>query len=563
MRRAPYRTIAVVALLVALGAGAAPDLWAASSRDADSRRDLTQNEAASALESVFESRPNEALSYLQTLEPQSAGGPLFHIIRARCYQEFIPMDDDNTDAGRQISVPALEDLDRAIDACTRRMDSGDTNPDLLLYRGWAWMAKAYVRSMTRDLYGAGRDAKRGKKDLDVYLALHPDDPTAKGLLGAFLYFADTIPSAFKFLSKLLMLPTGDRDKGLEYLQTAVRGGGLLETDWKLILYNVYFYFEGRFEEGLAGLEEMLREYPEYARTAIPIAMSRPYAPYLAVQSDQLVDRTVNLIYSAPNREVDWNALYLVQLFRAVGDRYCNQTKSTEARLRSIIHESPRHPDWLSGYARLELGRLCASRGDRDEAVSLFESVAAFKGFDDLHKEAEKLLHDVGKFPQVFAGPRLPDMDSWVWALYRSSPDSLAGLKNRFAGVSSRSLAAKFYVSECDLLSGDFDDALKGFTDVISVEAPAWDQTYQMIASTRIAEIYAARGFYQTAARYQGVALSYYHGEYLVDWVMEGRQRYFERLAEGKETTPPTLLTANFGAARPPKPSSAKTKGLSD
>ncbi len=87
--------------------------------------------------------------------------------------------------------------------------------------------------------------------------------------------------------------------------------------------------------------------------------------------------------------------------------------------------------------------------------------------------------------------------------------------------------------------------------MISVDAPAWDHAYQMIASTRIAEIYAARGYYKTAARYEGIALSYYHNEYLVDWVMEGRKRYFERLGEGKETVPPTLLSANIRRGREP------------
>jgi tetratricopeptide (TPR) repeat protein len=137
----------------------------------------------------------------------------------------------------------------------------------------------------------------------------------------------------------------------------------------------------------------------------------------------------------------------------------------------------------------------------------------------------------------------------VEAVYRGSPDSLAAVRGRFAAITPSSVPAKFYVAECDLLSGDFDRALAGFEAVISADAPAWDHAYLMIASTRIAEIYAARGFYKTAARYQGVALSYYHNEYLVDWVVEGRMKFFQRLAEGKESTPPTLLTANFGVRR--------------
>jgi tetratricopeptide (TPR) repeat protein len=556
----PFRKNSMLALAVGFA------LWAAAAQSVNAETldvaagDLSDSEAAGVFELLFQGRPNEALQSLASLEPRASGEPLYHIARARCYQEFVPMDDADHAAARERSAPALEDLDRAIDICTRRLENGDQDPKLLLYRGWAWMSKAYVRSMTRDLFSAGRDAKKGKKDLDAYLASNPDDPTAKGLLGAFLYFADTIPSAFKFLSKMLMLPTGNRERGLEYLRAAVEGGGLLATDWKLVLYNVYFYFEGRFEEGIAGLQAMLRAYPEYGRTAIPLAVSRPYAPGLAARNDELVGFAVERMYSAPHREVDWNALYLVQLFRAYGDRYLSRSRVTETRLRSIIHESPRHPDWVSASARLDLGKLYASRGKRDEAVSLFQSVVPFDGVDHLRKDAQTLLGDIDKFAETFDAPALPNSDDWVETVYRGSPDSVAAVRARFAALAPRSLAARFYVAECDLMSGSLDAALEGFEEVISVDAPAWDHAYQMFASTRIAEIYASRGYYKNAARYQGIALSYYHNEYLVDWVVEGRKRYFERLADGKETTPPTLFTGIIGGRTDARESASATAG---
>ncbi len=523
-------------------------------------RDLSKVEASRVLDLIFRARPHQALGELDSLNARSGGEPLFLLMRARCYQEFIPMDDADKNGGRELSRPALDDLDRCIDVCTTRLEGEDCDSTLFFYRGWAWLAKAYVRSMTRDLFTAGREAKRGKKDLERYLEMHPNDPTATGMLGAFLYFADTIPTAFKLISKILLLPSGDRSKGLEYLEIAARGGGLLETDWKLILYNVYFYFEGRFEEGLGGLREMVDLHPEYARTAIPLAVSRPYAPHLAVRNDELVDTTINRIYGAPHREVDWNALYLLQLFRACGDRYCNHSSTTVARLRSIIHESPRHPDWVEGFARLELGRLYASQGHRDEAVAMFESVARGYTFDFLRKEAATLLDDIDEFAGRFEEPPRPNTDRWVAVLYRGDSDSLRVIRSRFADLAPRSIAAAFYVAECDLLSGDFDSALKQFNDVISIQAPAWDHAFQMIASTRIAEIYASRGFYKTAARYEGIALSYYHNEYLLDWVLEGRKRFFERLAEGKETGPPTLLSANPGLKKHTAPGGSRSAG---
>ena len=506
------------------------------------KRDMTEEEAAVALDLIGRGRSHTARSYVDSLSPTCDGEPLFLIIRARCFQETVPMDDADNTLGRSLSRPSLDDLDRCIKICTQRLKVEDPDPRLRLYRGWAWMAKAYVRSMTQNLFTAGREAKRGKKDLERYLEHDPEDPTAKGLLGGYLYFADTIPAAYKFFSKLLFLPTGDRDLGLQYLRTAVQRGGLLENDFKLILYNVYFYFEGRYEEGLAGLQEMNELYPEYARTAIPLAVSRPYVPRLTVRNDELVEATINSVYSAPHRDVNWSALYVVQVYRAYGDRYCNHSSTTRARLRGIIHEAPRHPDWVEPFARLELGRLYASLGHRDEAAVLFESVSKSDTFGYLRDEAKALLKDLTKYADYFDAPSPPNLDAWIAALYQADRDSLTKLRSRFNEHATSSLAAAFYVGECDLLTGDFDRALKSYKRVISEEAPAWNHTYQLIASTRIAEIFAQRGRYEEAAKQQAHAMTFYHREYLVDWVVEGRQRYFERLAEGKESVPPTLLS---------------------
>ncbi len=533
-----YIIIATVTALIL------PAVFFSSVSLADSSRDLTHDEAQEILDLVFQGRPRTALAFADSLAATCEGYPLFHIVRARCYQQFIPMHDADNDFGREKSVPALEELDRCIEVCKRHIEADDPNVDYYYYRGWAWMAKAYVRSMTQNLFTAGREAKRGKKDLNRYLEVHPDDPTARGLLGSFLYFADTVPSAYKFVSKLLLLPTGDREKGLRYLQYAIDNDGLLRNDWRLILYSVYFYFEGRYEEGLAGLQEVCQEYPEYATSAVPLAISRPYVPRFISKNNELVENAINSMYSAPAREVDWGVLYLVQIFRAYGDRYINNPEMTRARLRSIIHESPRHPDWVEGFARIQLGQLYASRGDRDEAIQLFESVADGYSFDHLRDEAKKLLKDVEKNTAYFETPPPPIMDRWIAEVYSSHPDSLTVLRTRFESVSDRSIVATFYVGECDLLAGRHDKALASYDKIIAHKAPRWEHTYQMIASTRIAEIFASRGHYKKAAEYQSQAMDYYHRQYLVDWVIEGRQRYFERLADGKETVEPTLLSIN-------------------
>jgi tetratricopeptide (TPR) repeat protein len=507
-----------------------------------STRDLTEDEAADILRLIFEGRPRAALAHADSLAPVSQGHPLYHIVRARCYQQFIPMHDADTDYGRDASEPSLEELDKAIDICKERIEEDDPDVSYYFYRGWAWMQKAYVRSMTRNLFTAGREAKRGKKDLSHYLEIHPDDPTARGLLGSFLYFADTVPNAYKFISKLLLLPTGDREKGLQYLRYSVDHDGLLRNDWRIILSSVYFYFEGRYEEGLEELREFSTEFPEFGTSIVPLAISRPYVPGQVAASSEIVENSIKAIYGAPPREIDWSVLYLVQTFRAYGDRYVSNPEMTRARLRSVIHEEPRHPDWIGGFARLELGQLYASRGETDDARLMFESLADGYPFDHVRDEAKKQLEDMDKYTGHFANTLPPEFDQWIAGVYASPRDSLAALKSHFEKFAAKSLEARFYVGECELFEGNLDAALAAYNRVLEEEAPRWLHTFQMIATTRTAEIIASRGDYEKASEVQGSAMDFYHHEYLVDWVIEGRQRYFKRLADGEETIEPTLLS---------------------
>jgi tetratricopeptide (TPR) repeat protein len=505
-------------------------------------RDLTRREAAAVFERVFHGRTQSALAYLDSLSGECEGYPLYHIMRGRCLQESIPMDDSNTNNAKQAAVPALTEFDQAIAACTARIDSGGAHSTHYLYRGWAWMAKSYIRSMSRSFWTAGREAGRGKKDLQVYLGAYPDDTTANGIMGAFLYFADTIPKAFKFFSKLLRLPSGDRVEGLERLQYAALYGGPLDTDYKFVLYNVYFYFEGRYEEGLARMQEMVERYPEYSRSSIPLSAARPFVPRLATALDAQIESTLERMAGLPAEGVDYNGLALVKAFRAYGDRYCNPEASA-ARFQAIIDEEPQHPDWMRGFARYELGSLYAATGRRSQARELFESVVTEDAYRYHRDHAGRMLTDLDQFADSLQSAERPD-DDWIKAVYQAGADSLAVLAARFETFAPASLPASFYLAECRLLAGDHDGALDVYRGILDTDAPAWEETYQLLAAQRVAEIYAAREKYKTAAEYLERAKDFYHKEYLVDWILSGRKRYFERLADGRESVTPNLLSVN-------------------
>ncbi|MDH3214794.1 MAG: tetratricopeptide repeat protein [Candidatus Krumholzibacteria bacterium] len=537
------RSLALLActLWLVVSATTAPG-YAQEKSNPPTNRDITAPEISVAMDLLMRAGAHQAMSYLDSLQAVCDRQPLFLITRGRVLIEFIPIDDHKKDFTKEMSKAALSVFDRAIDICSQRMDEGDPDLRLQLYRGWSWMQKSHIRALGRSFYTAGRDAGRGKKDLEKYLGAHPDDPSANGLLGAFLYFTDAIPSIFKFLSKLLFLPTGDRDRGLDLMQRAVREHNPFEVDYVQLLNNVYVFFEGRYEEGLQGATELVDRYPAYPRPVIALAVASLFAPSGHAKYIDRVQRVISELEARDPRQVDLGSLNILRVARAYTERFLGNPDHAMDRFESIVGDSPQRPDWVESFGQFQLGQLYADAGRIDEAGQMLRLTIDNNKSDLFRDPAKKVLEDLESFTDLLERPAKGPDGRWIKNIYTAGKDSLTAVAARCETLAPTSLPAAFYVAECRLLLGELDAAIDAYDDIIEREAPAWQHTYQMIACTRVAEIVALSADYERAAEYQKRALDFYQNEYRVDWMIEGRQQYFERLGNGDGHAPaPTLL----------------------
>lgn len=499
-------------------------------------RDLTDAEVRRVLHQVFNAQVRQAIAWTDSLEPVCKGWPMYHLMRARLERELIPVDDEQKEEVKKLAQPLYIELDKVIATCDYRIKSGDTTPELRLYRGWAWMFSSHVHTYEKSFWSAGRDAKKGKDDLEWYLLQKPGEPVASSLMGAFLYFADTLPSAYKFVSKLLFLPSGDRDKGLQMMELAQGYDSIQETDNALILYSVYIGFEGRFEEGLDGFTYLRRQFPRHATFVRPQAIMYPLLPQRDSAYGDSLDSAVALLSTIPPDETDHTTFTLVRFQRAYADRFYFPNRGV-TRLQQLIQENPAHPDWVPAYSAFELGRIMAQRGDNARAKELWKQVVADTRTEYLHDEAKKMLSDLDK-PPAATGPGPAD----VQVIYGTDTAARASMLASLEAIEDPTVADQFYLGEARLMSGDPGGALDAYTGAINPKVCAWDHCYPMIAAARAGEILASRGEYKAAAKHYQTAGTFWHKELYFDWLFESRQRYFEALAEGKETTPPTMLT---------------------
>jgi tetratricopeptide (TPR) repeat protein len=507
--------------------------------DPDGGRDLAWVEAALAMDLVYQGKTHAAVEFLDTLSVIDKTLPLYLLIKSRLAREFIPVDNDNKERVKSTSEPVLRDLDRVIALCDEweKTTGHDEDPELLLYRGMARMSKSHLKSFARNFWSAGRNAKKGKSDLEKYLEIKPGDPVATGAMGVFLYFADTISSLFKYISRLLLMPGGDREMGLEYLRTAAQTESAFQTDYQMAAVTIDLLFEGRYKNGLDGSLELLRRFPHYPRLAIPMALMQPFDPLGVPAGARAIDSTLERIRGDKRTGVETAyPLALLDFLNAYASRFVAPPDVAEHNLNQFTEPDSSRPDWITGYAAFELGRLMASEGRLETAREIFSFVRGSQSAGFMRDEAEKMAKALEKYP-VAVSKTYPVTEIY----FGTGTERLELLKNRNS-IFASSVKGGFYLGETFLLAGRMDEALIAYSETFAADAGPWDDEFKMLSASRAAEICGAKGEYAHAADWLDRAQKYYHKEYLVDWILEGRRRYYKRLEEGEETVTPRLLT---------------------
>lgn len=529
--------LALTTVIVAAGTVAGIQVASGNKPTLTATRDLSDVEVRRTMDLLFRARVRDRLAWTDSLASECRGEPLYHLMRARLYRELLPVDDEGSDELKREAKPFYDELQAVITLCDARLEGGDENDELRLYRGWAWMFMSHVHTYEKSFWSAGREAKKGKSDLEWYLERHPGEPVASSLMGAFLYFADTLPSAYKFVSKLLFLPTGDRDRGLQMMELARGYNSVMENDNALILYSVYLGFEGRYEEGLEGFKYLRRNYPEHATFVRPEAIMLPLLPLRTAEVGDSLDARMARIASLPQEKIDHSTTELIRFERAYADRFYHPQRAI-TRFEEIMRDAPEHPNWVPGFAAFELGRLQAARGDAEAARRAFDLVVRDENVKYIHDDAKSMISALQKFPQ---GTGIGPAD--VPAIYGSDDEARHRVRDELVAKESPTIADQFYLGEAWLMSGELDKALDAYTGAFNPPAAPWDHSYQLVACARAGEILASRDEFEAAAKHYERAGSFWHKEYLLDWVLKARERYFKRLKSGEETGRPTLITS--------------------
>jgi tetratricopeptide (TPR) repeat protein len=264
---------------------------------------------------------------------------------------------------------------KAIDDTEAWVKREPDNAEAWFYTGAAYGARVQWKVLRRQNISAARDGKRIKQALEEALRLDPAMHDAQFGLGLYEYYADVAPTAAKMFRWLLLLPGGDRTRGLARMQQARERGALLTDEAAYQIHLIDLWYEQKPEQAIALLKELVQRHetnPLFWRL-----LGETQDVYLHDRAGSLATfRT--LLERARSHRVEFVDLaetmariHLARLQDELGD-----TDLAVEELTRVLASKPDAPVDAAPRAQLALAEALDRIGERAEAVRLYRAVIA-------------------------------------------------------------------------------------------------------------------------------------------------------------------------------------------
>jgi tetratricopeptide (TPR) repeat protein len=216
---------------------------------------------------------DEAIQIFRQAEQSDPESPLGYVLEADANWWKIYLTDGNLidpdvfEALSEAATPYDPDFQRlnslAMQKAEAQIHSHRDEARAHLYEGFGYALQARLEGL-RD--HALATARAGKKMRNLSLAALKLDPTlydADLAVGIYNYFEATLPGYVKMLRFLILLPGGNRELGLQQLQTAAEKGEITKGEAQFHLAkNFSRNTERHYERSLGIFQNMTREYPD-------------------------------------------------------------------------------------------------------------------------------------------------------------------------------------------------------------------------------------------------------------------------------------------------------------
>ena len=291
-----------------------------------------------------------------------------------------------------------DEVDKAIALAEKRTLANPKDPQGHYDLGAAMGLRAsYVATVEGRLMAGFRAARQSYDEHEKVLALAPWRKDAELIVGTYRYLVSTLSLPMRMMAYIVGFG-GGRERGLQMLEDAasakvLSGGGTtvvndarVEALFALILvYNR----ERRFDDALRVLEELRRLYPRNRLLLLESGATALRGGQLQ-RADSLLSEGLAAFASDTRPKIPGeDALWHYK--RGAARAALGQTDAATVDLKVAL--GPGAQPWVSGRARVELGRLALKRGDRGAAATYARDAETFceRGNDPMCVQDAKSL----------------------------------------------------------------------------------------------------------------------------------------------------------------------------
>ena len=271
-------------------------------------------------------------------------------------------------------LAACEAAIAASDAWTQREPA---RAEAWFYLGGAYAARVQWQILRGERLAAARDGKRIKEAVEQALALDPALTDAYFGIGLYHYYADVGPRALRMLRWLLLLPGGDRVRGLREMLQA-RSGQLVRSEADYQLHVVYLWYEKQPERALDLLRDLQTRHPHNPHFLQAAAEIQDF--YIDDTEGSL--RTWRALLDAAQRgQVAEAKMAEVNARLGIASQIdqLGQSDLAVEQLRPVIAAQPPAPVGAVARAHLQLGHALGRLARRDEAAASYRNAIVAAG----------------------------------------------------------------------------------------------------------------------------------------------------------------------------------------
>jgi hypothetical protein len=264
------------------------------------------------------------------------------------------------------------------------------NADLMLALGMIRGVKGAVDRTRKNYLEAYHGIRASHQLFSRVLEMDPHRVDALWPLGLYDYAVSRVPALLKpFVS--LVLPTGDRERGLDRLRRATREGTFTAIPATVTLTRILSGWEEQYAEALPYAELLATRYPGNPEFLFLLAFLYSETQHTRQALSVAEAIRISLEQRRPHFPPELTPRYLQLRGKIAMDAGAHE--EALAFFRQAIDQGNSKFPWITAWAHARTGMIYDLRGQRDKAVESYRRALEIEGRGLAQETAERHLSE--------------------------------------------------------------------------------------------------------------------------------------------------------------------------